>query len=431
LQVALDPGQSTARVHYEWKASAARRVKSLVGPNLYVGDGTAGEGKSWGLFPGLEYLFGPERSSNPRDFAPPLDDRRTPRSDKITVPLMAVTLGPESQPAPMSAGRFFAPDSLKDQHSFQVKNRTTKTPGLKTDFTVALSWDPLQRWDGAHAFPSARFASPNFDEGMSNHRLGLFLPSTPEFVAENADRAGQPWPLPGGKSLTLDANLAVVPGPALGALREWLGGVGGLPRPNPWPRSFQQELEVCRSGFLKTVWNEEDETWRHCIGWAGSDAPGFADHVAGAKEGLMGSRSVLLSAVAVGALGVGALPRFLHSGRLQRPKSQVRCISRKKSGYCGEFICETDRPELIVSGALVTATFAIPIPAACQYGVSPYPSGNSGVLPSPLLIGSSVTTVGQLTGSLPENPEPKSTSVMPPASVPGSQAATKARTLGS
>jgi len=52
-------------------------------------------------------------------------------------------------------------------------------------------------------------------------------------------------------------------------------------------------------------------------------------------------------------------------------------------------------------------------------------------LPSPLLMGSSATTLGQLTGSVPVKPAPKRTSVMPRPSVPGSQAATKASAFGS
>ncbi len=276
LRVALDSNQPMARVHYEWKAAGAREVKALLGPNLYVGDGTTGEAKTWGLFPGLEYLYGAERSSNPRDFAPNLADRRTPHPHKITVPLMAITIGPDSQAPPEKAARFFAPDSLKDRSSAEAAQLKAQSSKLNSDFTVALTWNPHQKWDGEHAFPATRFASPNFDEGMSNHRLGLFLPSAPDFVPENSDRAAKPYPLPAGKTLTLDANLIVAPGPVTVALREWLRDTGGLPKPSAWPRSFQEELDICRAGFLKTVWSEADEKWRHCIGWAAQHAPGFA-----------------------------------------------------------------------------------------------------------------------------------------------------------
>jgi len=271
LRVVLDPDRPLARLHYEWKTDRDQRIKALWGPNLYVGDGTFGDAKSWGLFPGLEYLYQGERSSNPRDFAPPLDDRRTPHPYKITVPLMAVSVGPGSQPLPPQYGRFFCPDSLKDMSPSGHLTRAQEEP-----VTVALLWDPHQKWDGEHAFPSARFSAPNLDEGMRNHRMGLFLPSVPDFVPENADRAGKPYPLKAGGSLTLDARLVVRSGPVMVAFKEWSQEVGGIPQPNPWPRSFEEELAVCRAGLLKTVWDEKAQKWSHCIGWEPHHAPGMA-----------------------------------------------------------------------------------------------------------------------------------------------------------
>lgn len=276
LRVELPPDRPLARVRYEWKASQERRVRALGGPSLYVGEGATGEAKTWGLFPGLEYLYGAERSSNPRDFVPHLADRRTPHPHKVTLPLMAVTLGPESQPPPADPGRFFAPDSLKDQPLLDSLRTWAAPPELKSDITVGLWWNPHQQWDGEHAFPAPRFSSPNLDEGMANHRLGLFLPSTPDFVPENAERAAAPFPLPAGKTLALEATLLVAPGPAMVAVRGWLDAQGGLPAPNPWPRSFQQALDVCRAGLLTTVWDARTEKWRHCIDWAPSHAPGLA-----------------------------------------------------------------------------------------------------------------------------------------------------------
>ncbi|HXT41375.1 MAG TPA: hypothetical protein VN887_15300 [Candidatus Angelobacter sp.] len=276
LRVTVEPDRPVARVHYEYKPSRPRKVRALSGLNIYVGDGTSGAVKTWGLFPGLEYLFGAEPSSNPRDFAPKLADRRTPDARKITVPLMAITVGPDSQSPPENPARFFTPDSLKDQILAGTANPKSPASNLKSDVTVALFWNPLQRWDGEHAFPSARFASPNLDEGMANHHLALFLPSTPDFVPENAGRANRTYELAADKAITLDANLVVASGPVNAALREYLRETGGLPNPHPWPRDFQPELDVCRAGFLKTLWNGKTDRWSHCIGWAGSHAPGFA-----------------------------------------------------------------------------------------------------------------------------------------------------------
>src|SRR5262249_21130884 len=137
-RVLLEPGQPVAHLHYEWKADQDRQVKALWGPNLYVGDGTSGAAKTSGLFPRLEYLYGPERSSNPPDFAPALADRRTPHAHKITAPLMAVTIGPHSQWPPEKPGRFFAPDSFKDQAPLARANLKSSISNLTSDITVGL-----------------------------------------------------------------------------------------------------------------------------------------------------------------------------------------------------------------------------------------------------------------------------------------------------
>src|SRR4030095_3406846 len=100
--------------------------------------------------------LGAERSSNPRDFAENLADRRTPHPHKITVPFMAVSVGPGSEAPPAKPERFFAPDSLKDQRRLQPTKLTPQNTSHRSEVTVALSWNPLQLWDGEHPFPSAR-----------------------------------------------------------------------------------------------------------------------------------------------------------------------------------------------------------------------------------------------------------------------------------
>ena len=230
LRVSLDRGRPLARIDYAWQS---RTPHTFWGPNIYAGNES---GKAWGLFPGLEYLYGPERSSNPRDFNPPLNDRRTPPPHQITVPLMAITPGAFGVP-PSGGSRFFTPDSLMDR---------SRTFDDGPQHTLSLHWKPGN--------VLTRFASPNFDEQMDNHRLGLYVTN----------------------ATNLSATLVVAEGPVLVALREWLRDNGGLPKPNPWPRSFHEELDICRAGFLKTVSDEKGEKFRHCIGWGAGHAPGFA-----------------------------------------------------------------------------------------------------------------------------------------------------------
>jgi hypothetical protein len=141
---------------------------------------------------------------------------------------------------------------------------------------VALLWNHEQKWDGVRRYPSARFVSPNADEGMRNHRMGLFLPSVPDFVPENADRAKTSYRIPAGKRLALEASVLVTPGHPLAAVREWYRDTGGIPAPGPWPRGYEEAVALCRTGFLQTVWNDRTNRWRHCIEFPESHAPGFA-----------------------------------------------------------------------------------------------------------------------------------------------------------
>ncbi len=311
FKVQLAEEKPLGQITYRWSCDRPRQVLFLGGPNFYVGDGGAGQAKTWGLFPGLEFLYGAEPSSNVRDFAPTLADRRTPVPEKITLPLMAVTIGSQSEPPSEAQARFFAGDAAKDwealnQHAAVVSH---------SDFTVAMFWDEQQRWDGARRFPAARFSSPNRDQGQENHRMELFLPSVPEFVRENSERAAKPYSLPAGKELKLEASFVVQPEAVLSALRETMSARGGLPKPTPWPRTFQEKLDVCRAGFLKTVWDDSTKKWRHCIGWAPSFSPGFAallwrdSHLASRLEDQRQSRQ-RVEATAAAALkesGPGAL----------------------------------------------------------------------------------------------------------------------------
>src|SRR5213079_2591992 len=151
LRVMLEPGRPVAHLRYEWKAAKSRQVRALLGPNIYVADGTTGEAKTWGVFPGLEYLYGAEPSSNPRDFAPNLADRRTPHPHKITIPLMAVTVGPGSQFPLEQPDRSFTPDSLQDRPRLASMDSRSRERIPLTETTIGLWWDPLQTWDGKHA----------------------------------------------------------------------------------------------------------------------------------------------------------------------------------------------------------------------------------------------------------------------------------------
>lgn len=263
--ISLEPNEPVAQLSGEWRCDRERKVRALWGPDLRIGDSAA---KLWGLLPGVESLYDGEPSSNPRDLAPPLHDRRTLHPQKLTIPLMAVTIGKGSFSLPKDADKFFCPDSLFDSPHLQLDLTATQP------ITVVLFWNPLQRWDGERMLPSFRFESPCAES--NGHRLALFLPSCPDFVPENADRASNPYLMRAGQTLRLRAGVAVEFGHILTAVRRWLKEVGGLPSPNPAPRDFERQLALDREGFLHTVWDEVSKKWRHCVGWTPHHTPGFA-----------------------------------------------------------------------------------------------------------------------------------------------------------
>jgi hypothetical protein len=277
LTIALDPAAPTARLRYAWRPSRATTVRALLGPNLYVGDGTVGEASSGGLFPGLEFLSPGEASSSSRGFAPPLGERSTPNADKITIPLMAVAVGPDSIAPPLNPDRFYCPDSLSGLRS--PRRGSTGAPSASAALTVALLWDgtvPGAASRAARPRPSPRFSSPNTAEGMSNHRLGLFLPSCPEFVGENTDRSRKPYALAAGQDVTLAATIAVTAGPPLTAVRSWLRENGGVPAPSRLPRSPEAAFALSRDALRETVWNPQTGMWRSSVETPEEPIPGIA-----------------------------------------------------------------------------------------------------------------------------------------------------------
>ena len=193
------------------------------------------EKKTAALFPGLEFLEGTERSSNPRDAAPPHDNRLVPHPYKITVPAMAVEI--------------------------------EKT-------VVGIIWNPLAQWDGDNHSLSAIFASPNWHNSQKNTLMGVFLPTVPEWVAENQTVAATPYPLKPARPISIKTELIVAGNASvLDAITHWCDAYGA-PEPLEWPRSDEEELMLSRHGFMHTTWDAETQKSRHCIGWQAQNEPG-------------------------------------------------------------------------------------------------------------------------------------------------------------
>jgi hypothetical protein len=240
LRLTLPDNSPALRVELRVTAAQDQTLAAVWGPAVHAGDRGTGTGKGIAIFPGLEYLEGDERSSSTRDLAPPLNQRWTPHRFKITMPLMMVE---------------------------------TRDGGP----VVAVAWDPNQKWDGEHTQPATRFASPDSLNQQDSHLMQLGLPSVPEFIPESADRAAEPLTLAAGESWMLSQQIiATVPKPDATAILETSAEAIDYPAAEAAPRSFEDEMALCRHGFLKSVWDEETQTSLHYVGSGKSNAPGFA-----------------------------------------------------------------------------------------------------------------------------------------------------------
>jgi len=228
------------RVELTLGSAEAVPVRAFRGPALHAGERAGSAGKGIAVFPGLEYLEGDERSSSERDLAPPLSQRWAPHRFKVTVPMMLVE---------------------------------TRAGGP----VLGLAWDATQTWDGKAIAPGASFGSPDLLTLQDSHLMQLMLPSVPDGIPEHRRLADAPVMLPAGTPWRLTQFLiAGVPqSDATGALR-WYDDLVGYPQPEAPPRSFDDEIALCRHGFMVTHWDAEKQEGRHCVGWDSANAPGFA-----------------------------------------------------------------------------------------------------------------------------------------------------------
>jgi hypothetical protein len=217
-------------------AEAPREVLWLMAPKVLAGDGGFGPEKDQALFPGLEYLGENEPSSSTRDIAFPQSRRFTPHPLRVTIPLMAVRKG---------------------------------------ESVLGLSWDVHQKWYKEEEMPTPVFSSPNRLPFQYNHLMSLLVPSVPEFIDEGTLDSKRALSLAADEVLQTKASILVLPKveDITDAAVAWIQR-HGLPQPTS-PRSFEEELELCRFGYLRSVWNDSAQGWSHCVGWAAHPYPGY------------------------------------------------------------------------------------------------------------------------------------------------------------
>ena len=231
----LEAGKNVVDVVYSASVAESRELLLFNGPRLHVGEGSFGAAKDEALFPGLEYLAADERSSQMRALAPDTRLNFAPHPAKITIPLMAV---------------------------------------VKDGAMAGLLWNPLQKWNGSAMYPSALFASPNWIEGEANHLLGLFLPSIPDYVAENGLKAHIPLVIGAGKAVTLECKLFAAPARrVVEAVDLYLRETGGLPEVAPRAGSEDALLEMLVRVLATSAWDPAQKGWRYLYGDAASMDP--------------------------------------------------------------------------------------------------------------------------------------------------------------
>ena len=218
----LAAGEKNIRTRYDLTPLRSGPLNYLEGPTLYVLD------RDESLFPGVEWLVDEEVSSSALDIAPDHSDRIRYRvhPNWITIPAMSVH---------GSGG------------------------------TVALLWNARQKWDGTRDRPGACFGSPDRVWHQRAHRLGLFVPSVPEYVRPNTWKVeqAQAYALEAGKPLRLEALIYVdaAAGDALAAVDEWIRHFG-IPQPDSPPRgSYEREIEFAMRGYLESLWIPETKNW--------------------------------------------------------------------------------------------------------------------------------------------------------------------------
>ncbi|MFC1717544.1 hypothetical protein ACFL6S_28040 [Candidatus Poribacteria bacterium] len=212
-------------------------------PDLLVGDGSFGKDRSIGLFPGLEYLLSGERSSGLDFCAVPVNDRLVPHPNKVTIPLMSI---------------------------------------IQDGVMAGIMWDPLQKWDGDHDRPCAKFASPNFVDDQRNHLMGLFVPSIPEWTEENNLTANKPIKIGRGKKLALNARIFAALGDDVDdVIKLWFDSTGGVPELPEMPYSYDEHIKAVIRDYTQTSWVPEESKWHRAIHdpWGPSYVPTYMLHL--------------------------------------------------------------------------------------------------------------------------------------------------------
>lgn len=142
---------------------------------------------------------------------------------------------------------------------------------------LALTWDPLQAWDGVNLMPQPVFVSPNWIEDAESHKFALAVPTAPRWMSESRlvderngvakaaaaipipDRVANPYPMEAGAELRISSSLLVdSPAGIPQAVQLYLNRFA-LPPPPDF--SLDAGIETVVDAYLRTAWDPESAQW--------------------------------------------------------------------------------------------------------------------------------------------------------------------------
>lgn len=219
IKVTISLGKRDEVLDMRTELEALREVDllRLSGPVLLAGEGSFGAKKSGGLFPGLEYLEGEQRSSNPEGVGEKFGLRVVPWPCEVSVPVMAV--------------------------------------GTPEGGVIGMMWDATQAWDGVNGTLMAEYATPNFVDEQENHLMGCFVPTWPAWVERNARVAQQPYRVRRGQRLKLQCRVF---GLRVGGMEDVVPfeyEVQGMPKLLVPARTLESTFDVCMQGWAQTCYD--------------------------------------------------------------------------------------------------------------------------------------------------------------------------------
>ncbi len=219
----LPAGAPLFDTRLEVRCDSDATIRRIDGPTILM-EPCDDEDKLGGMFGGLEWLEGAERSWNEAADRSRLRIRYRPHVNRIAVPVMVLA---------QSGGQ------------------------------VGWLWDP-----GDEA-PGALFGAPTEEmTGRADSEMGLFRPAIRQPDGENDDFGMEPLELAAGERVTINAHLLL--GRATSDMadpcRLWVDRFG-LPAPEPFPRGgVSGELAFTMRAFLESLWVEEENGWQNGVG---------------------------------------------------------------------------------------------------------------------------------------------------------------------